>query len=103
MKKTSKSNRSKTSRTRRRYTAEFKTEALALSARVGAATAAEQLGLETAQLYAWRSQARRQQDRGEAERQLATENARLKRQLAERDEELAILKKAAAYFAKQHK
>ena len=36
----------------------------------------------------------------EAERQLAAENARLKRQLAEQAEELAIVKKAAAYFAK---
>ncbi|BBM00254.1 hypothetical protein GL2_03280 [Microbulbifer sp. GL-2] len=38
-----------------------------------------------------------------AERELATENARLKRQLAEQAEELAILKKAAAYFAKSLK
>ncbi|BDO87158.1 hypothetical protein TUM9754_46370 (plasmid) [Escherichia coli] len=33
----------------------------------------------------------------------ATEIARLKRQLAERDEELAILQKAATYFAKRLK
>jgi transposase len=31
------------------------------------------------------------------------ENARLKRQLAEREEELAILKKATAYFARNLK
>ena len=35
----------------------------------------------------------------EREQQQATEIARLKRQLAERDEELAILQKAATYFA----
>lgn len=103
MKKISKTTGTNANQGRRRYTAEFKTEALALSDRVGAPSAAAQLGLEAAQLYAWRSQARLQQDRGEAERQLATENARLKRQLAERDEEVAILKKAAAYFAKQQK
>ena len=34
---------------------------------------------------------------------MAVENARLKRQLAEQTEELAILKKAAAYFAKHQK
>jgi transposase len=34
------------------------------------------------------------------EKELAAENARLKRQVAEQAEELAILKKAAAYFAK---
>jgi len=34
---------------------------------------------------------------------LAAENARLKRQLADQAEELVILKKAAAYFAKSLK
>ena len=34
---------------------------------------------------------------------LAAENARLKRQLAEQAEELAILQKAATYFAKRLK
>ena len=38
--------------------------------------------------------------KGAAEQALATEVARLKRQLAEKDQEVAILKKAAAYFAK---
>jgi len=37
------------------------------------------------------------------ENELATENARLKRQLAEQAEELAILQKAATYFAKRLK
>lgn len=55
------------------------------------------------QLYAWRGKVRRELGQGEAERQLAAENARLKRQLAEQAEELAILKKAAAYFAKSLK
>jgi len=32
-----------------------------------------------------------------------TENAKLKRELAERQEEVAILKKASAYFAKHQK
>ena len=31
---------------------------------------------------------------------MAAENARLKRQLAEKEQEVAILKKASAYFAK---
>ena len=34
---------------------------------------------------------------------MAVENARLKRQLAAQTEELAILKKAAAYFAMHRK
>jgi transposase len=36
----------------------------------------------------------------ERESELDAENARLKRQLAEQAEELAILQKAATYFAK---
>ncbi len=39
----------------------------------------------------------------ERENELAIENARLKRQLAEQAEELAILQKAATYFAKRLK
>ncbi len=39
----------------------------------------------------------------EKESFLATENTRLKRQLAEQVEELEILKKAATYFAKNQK
>jgi transposase len=70
---------------------------------VGVTAAAKQLGLHESQLYAWRGKARREQGQGEAERQLTAENARLKRQLADQAEELAILKKAAAYFAKSLK
>ena len=47
--------------------------------------------------------ASQKQSQSAADQQLATENARLKRQLAEQAEELAILKKAAAYFAKNVK
>ena len=42
---------------RNRYSPAFKQEALALADRVGAAEAARQLGLQAAQLYAWRSKA----------------------------------------------
>ena len=89
--------------TRKQYSAEYKSEALALAARVGVTAAAKQLGVNESQLYAWRGKVRRELGQGEAERQLAAENARLKRQLAEQAEELAILKKAAAYFAKSLK
>lgn len=89
--------------TRNRYSDEYKSEALALAARMGVASAAKQLGLNESQLYAWRGKARRDQTQGESERQLSVENVRLKRQLADQAEELAILKKAAAYFAKHQK
>lgn len=86
--------------TRRRHTEEFKSEALALAETVGVSEAAARLKLQPSQLYAWRSSAERSRQRGTVERELATENARLKRQLAEKEQEVAILKKASAYFAK---
>ena len=89
--------------TRRHYTPEYRAEARGLADRVGVADPAKQLGLHESQIYSWRAQARLQQDRGEAEHHMALENVRLKRQLAEQAEELAILKKAAAYFAKHPK
>lgn len=88
---------------RRRYSPEFKTEALGLADQVGVGGAAKQLGLHESQLYAWRKKTRYEQSRSETEKELALENARLKRQVAKQAEELAILKKAAAYFAKSLK
>ena len=79
--------------TRNRYSDEYRSEAQALADRVGVASAAKQLGLHESQLYAWRGKARREETQGESERQLSAENVRLKRQLADQAEELAILKK----------
>ena len=88
---------------RQRHSQQFKDEALALAQRVGVSVAAKQLGINENMLYTWRSKTNAQQKQGASEQQLAAENARLKRQLTEQAEELAILKKAAAYFAKNQK
>ena len=88
---------------RRHYSPEFKIEALGLAEQVGVAGAAKQLGLHESQVYAWRKKARYEASRSETEKELEIENAKLKRQLAKKEEELAILKKAAAYFAKSLK
>lgn len=93
----------KSSKIRQRHSQQYKTESLALAEKVGVSTAAKQLGLHESQLYSWRSKARLSQDRSAVEERLLVENARLKRQLAEQAEELAIVKKAAAYFAKSLK
>ena len=90
-------------KTRTRYSQQYKDEALALAERVGITKAAAQLGLKEAQLYAWRTKTRQSMNTGAREQQLADENVRLKRQLAEQAEELALVKKAAAYFAKHLK
>jgi len=88
---------------RRKHAPEFRQEALALSKKIGVAKAAKELGLHESQLYDWRSKARLQQDQSNAEQDLAVDNARLKRLLAEKTEEVDILKKAATYFAKSLK
>jgi transposase len=90
-------------KTRKQYSGEFKAEALALAERVGVSAAARELGLHESQLCGWRLKARAERNQGETERNQAAEIARLKRQLAEQAEELAIVKKAAAYFAKSQK
>lgn len=90
-------------KTRTRYSHDYKAEALALADRVGISAAARELGLQPSQLYQWRAKAQQQQSASEREQALADENARLKRQLAEKSEELEIAKKAAVYFAKSLK
>lgn len=85
------------------HSAEYKQESLKLAAQIGVAKAAKQLGLHESQLYAWRKQSEYTQSVSQREANLATENARLKRQLAQQAEELVILKNAATYFAQQLK
>jgi transposase len=89
--------------TRNTYPPEFRSEALALAEKVGVPTAAKELGLHESQLYGWRTKARALQSQSETEQKQAVEIARLKRKLAEQAEELAIVKKAATYFAKNLK
>ena len=94
----------KSGRSRQGYSQQYKAaESLALAEKVGVAAAARQLGLHESQLYNWRSRARLSQDKSAVEERLLLENARIKRQLAEQAKELAIVKKAAAYFVKSLK
>lgn len=79
--------------TRRQFTSEYRKEALALADKIGVAAAAEDLGLHESQIYGWRSKANAQLAKSDLEKQQAAEIAKLKRQLANQDEELAILKK----------
>jgi len=85
---------------RRRYSEEFRGEALMLASKVGVAEAAAQLELQTSQLYTWRVRAEMLKSKGQADQEMVTELARLKRKLAEKEQEIAILKKASAYFAR---
>jgi transposase len=88
-----------------RYTVEFKAEAVKQVTDRGYSVAdvAERLGVSTHSLYAWLRAAgtSRKQRKADDIESLRRENARLKSELARAEEERAILKKAAAYFAKE--
>lgn len=98
---TKKATGSKAKRTR--FSAEFKQQALLRAVKDGVPAVSRELGVEPAQLYAWRSKAQQQGQSDEAQRLQQSELARLRRELARVEEENAFLKKAAAYFAKQPK
>ncbi|EKN1468430.1 IS3 family transposase [Salmonella enterica] len=84
---------STTKKPRKQHTPEFRQEALKLAERIGVAAAARELNLYESQLHNWRSKQQNQLSSSEREQEMSAEIARLKRQLAERDEELAILPK----------
>lgn len=88
-------------RKNKRHTEAFKREAITLSERIGVAKAARQLGLAESLIYGWRK--KYSPDVQEPSDDLINENKRLKRLLAQKEEELAIVKKAATYFAKELK
>jgi transposase len=88
---------------RKRYSAEFKPQALLRAVKDGVPMAAQDWGLDTSQLYAWRSKAGQQGQDAQAQRLMPSEQARLKREVTRLEEEVAFLKKAAAYFAKPPK
>ena len=92
---------------RRRFTSEFKRQAVQLL-NVGQRPAAEiarELGIPRNRLYKWQTELRARGSSafpgsgGRKER--TTEITRLKRELARVTEERDILKKAAAYFARE--
>lgn len=93
----------------RSYTKEFKREAVQLALNSPSVqSAAKALGMPEATLHTWVQKARRSGevfdpitektvDTGE----LVKENQQLKKRLARLEQEKAILKKAATYFAKE--
>jgi transposase len=90
--------------TRRRYTAEFKAEAVRLAATSGkpVAQVSRELGVNEQTLYRWKRQAS-SDGGGVAPGHFSREeeNRRLRRELARVTEERDILKKATAFFARQ--
>lgn len=94
----------------RQYTDEFKLEAVKLAGSVGGNEAAKRLGIPDSSLWNWVRLTRAGKLKaGESGvvpfkrgvNDLEAENARLRRELASAKADLEIVKKAAAYFAKE--
>lgn len=96
--------------TNRQYTDEFKLEAVRLAESIGGTQAAKRLGIPDSSLWNWirlnRAGKLAAGESGTAPvkrsaSELEAENARLRRELANTKLDLEIVKKAAAYFAKE--
>jgi transposase len=87
----------------RQYTKEFKVEAVRLAESVGGNEAAKRLGIPDSSLWNWVRLSRAGKLRtGDGTAAVpAAKNARLRRELASTKLDLEIVKKAAAYFAKE--
>lgn len=94
----------------RQYTAEFKQEAVRLAGSIGGNAAANRLGVPQSTVTNWVRQARAgklQETSGtgvplkQPVAELEAEVSRLRRELASAKLDLEIVKKAAAYFAKE--
>ena len=90
---------------RSRYTEEFKRDAVSQVTDRGHSVGdvSARLGVSTKSLYDWIKQYSKPESVRQEEDNLARENRRLKSELARVTEERDILKKAAAYFAKESK
>ena len=91
---------------RRKYTEEFKTEAVRLVREVGKpiSQVARDLGISANLLYRWRAEEHSARSRGTTRVALkadAEELARLRRELDTLRKERDFLKSAAAYFARE--
>ena len=93
----------------RKYTEEFKVEAIRLAESVGVSAAAKRLGIPDGNLRHWIDRGREgKRESAESAKpvkktvaELEAENNRLRRELESTQLDLEIVKKAAAYFAKE--
>lgn len=90
---------------RTRYSAEFKQQVVerALAGQQPVTQLARALGLHDSRSHTWIAKHKADQATGQETKELQAELARVKRENARLQEDLAILKKAAAYFAKELK
>jgi transposase len=88
---------------RNKYSAEFKDQVLARAEKDGVTQVAKDLGIKESLIYYWRSKKRLGGTTLENQKVQQMELARLRREKERLEMEVAFLKKAAAYFAKEQK
>lgn len=89
--------------TRQKYSPEFKDRVLDRAEKDGIPQVAKDLGLKESLIYYWRSRKRMGGTTLENQKMQQMELARLRREKERLEMEVAFLKKAAAYFAKEQK
>jgi transposase len=98
-----KSSENKKTSTKRRFSTLFKQQAVERADKDGVAQVAKDLGITPGLIYNWRNSLANQSSEQEEIKLMRAENARLKRELSIAQDDLAFLKKAAAYFANPQK
>lgn len=88
---------------RKKYSPQFKEQALERVKKDGVPQAAKDLGIHEAMLYSWRSKRRESGQPFENQKLQQAEMSKLKREVARLEEENAFLKKVATYFTKESK
>lgn len=92
----------------KQYSAQERQEAVKLAKEIGAKAAAQRLGVNIDTLYTWISKAKQSVEGyvngAEADPVgYAVENARLKKELAKKNEEIEILQDALGFFVERRK
>lgn len=93
---------------RKTYNQEERNEALKLAEEIGVTSAGQRLGINHNTIFNWRSRVAIKEEKRASEPQLSNEewraeNKRLKKELAEKQEEVEIMQAALGFFAKSRK
>ena len=88
---------------RKKYSPQFKDQVLERAKQYGVKQVAKDLGLAEAMVYSWKAQREKAGNSLEHQKIQQSDLARLKRENTRLQMEVDFLKKAAAYFAKEHK
>jgi transposase len=83
----------------RKYSSQFKEQAVERAAKAGVPKAAKDLGIAESLIYSWRSKKRQIGIPFEDQKLKDAELAKLRRECKRLEQEVEFLKKAAAYFA----